>query len=76
MEYLMHHQHEPIMYPINNIFKLNDSPLQCFFNTDSVEMNQTQKIPTSFPKTVMQILQYISVTEALPPQHITSSMEP
>ena len=43
MEYLMHHQHEAIMYLRKNIFKLNERPVQCFFKACSAEINQPQK---------------------------------
>ena len=43
MEYLRQHPHEPIMYSPKHIFKLNNSPLQCFFRYYKSEINQTQK---------------------------------
>ena len=43
MQYLMYHQSEHIIYSGNNIFRLNKIPLKCFFNADSVEINQTKE---------------------------------
>ena len=31
MEYLMHRPHEPIMYSRKNIYKIDESPHQCYF---------------------------------------------
>ena len=39
----MHHPHEPIMYSGKNIFKNNESPLQCFFKSFKAKINQTQQ---------------------------------
>ena len=43
MEYIMYQPHKPIMYSRNKIFKINDIPLQFFFNTGNTEINQTQE---------------------------------
>ena len=43
MEYLMHNPHEPIMYSMKNIFKKNESSLQCFFKSGKADINQTQQ---------------------------------
>ena len=31
MEYIMHHPHEPIMYPRNKMYKTYERPHQCYF---------------------------------------------
>ena len=43
IEYIIHHQHKPIISTMKIIFKTNKSPLQCFFNTSSADINQTQE---------------------------------
>ena len=42
MEYLMHNQHEPIIYSRKNIFKTNYIQIQCFFKAVSAAINQTK----------------------------------
>ena len=42
MEYLTHRPHEPIMYSINKIFKINERPYQYFVKEGSAEINKTQ----------------------------------
>ena len=39
----MRHIHEPIMYPMKNIFENNESPHQFFFKSGKAEINQAQK---------------------------------
>ena len=48
MEYLIHNPNEPIMYSINNIFKLNEIPHQCFFKAGSAEIKKISNTPNFF----------------------------
>ena len=38
MEYLMHHSHELIMYPINKIHSTDEIPHQCYFKAGDSEI--------------------------------------
>ena len=38
IEYLMYHPHEPIMYLIKKIFKLNEIPHQFFFKAGNADI--------------------------------------
>ena len=42
MRYIMQNQHETIIYSMNNIFKLNERPLQFLFKAVITEINQTK----------------------------------
>ena len=53
MEYLMHHQHEPIMYSRKRIFKTNGIPIQCLLKAGRAEIKQTQEY-TSCPPSILQ----------------------
>ena len=39
IKYIIYISNEPIMYSRENIFKLNKTPNQCFFNSSSAEVN-------------------------------------
>ena len=42
MEYIMHHPHESILYPINKLFKVSEIPHQFFFKTGISDINKNQ----------------------------------
>ena len=76
MEYLMHNPNKHIMYSRNKIFKLNESPNQCFLKVGGTEIKKLSNTPTSFTHIVMRIMQEISLTCNPSLQQLTSSMAP
>ena len=43
MEYLMNHQHEPIMYPIKKIHRTEEIPHKCYFKAGYAETRKNKE---------------------------------
>ena len=74
IEYLIDHPHQPIIYPRNNIFILNQIPYQCFLR-QILQKNKIRNTPTYFTHNAEYIMQEIYLKVITLPQQISASME-